>query len=271
MNRYRSPGAILTGAVFLVGLLLMGMSLRQYLLQAQKTLLPKLETSEFSSAAMLEETRMLFVQAAPAASQYASISEQNMFSPERRPWSPPPPAQTPSPTTEPERPSPVAPGGIRLYGTTISTEKKLALLYFERFTSRQKHFLAREGDIVRDEGERGETVYYQIVSVAQDRVELLDAQGNNVTIGLYDHQRTDSSPGLPPPNIVMQQRQSQGQRQPGPGQASPVVQPTTPEAAGLQQSLSDLPDSMEERERLAREGRLRRIDTPFGPVYRPVE
>lgn len=270
MNRYYSPGVLLIGMVLLAGLLLIGMSLRQYLLHTQKTLLPKLEASEFSSAAMLEEIQMLFGQAVPAASQYASISELNMFSPDRRPWSPPP-AQAPSPTAEPERSLPIAPGGIRLYGTTISTEQNLALLYFERFASSRKYFLAREGDTVRDEGERGETVYYQVVSVFQDRVELLDAQGNSVTIGLYDHQRSVASPGLPPPNIVMQQRQPQVQHQTVPRQSIPNAQPIIPEGADPQQALSGLPDSMEEREQLVREGRLTRIDTPFGPVYRPVE
>jgi hypothetical protein len=236
-------------------------------------------TGERTPATVLDEMRTLFAHVPPAASQYTDISERNMFSPERRPWAPPPTEPPRDSSAEAEMSALSGPSGIRLYGTTISDEQKQALLYFERFSSRQKHRLATEGEIVRDEGERGETVYYQVVSVGRDRVELQDARGNDITVGLYDHQKTELPPSQPPPAVITQPRptaqlqgQPQSEQQPQTSPEGATVAPDVPNS-GLEpiRRMEDMPESTEEREQLVREGRLRRIDTPFGPVYRPVE
>jgi len=216
----------------------------------------KEERAGVDSAMLSQELRMLFPDTSSAASQFAIVTESNLFSPERRPWSPPP--QVPDDASQGESQAqtllPDA-GGIRLYGTSIGPDRKTALVYFERFVSKQKHRILEEGETARDEGERGESFYFVLKKLEQDAVVLMDAQGREHVIGLYEHMRAE------PP---------QGPQQSTSMNAQPLL-PVAAEGNEPIRRVEDMPESLQERERLAKEGRLRRISTPSGPVFRPVE
>ena len=78
---------------------------------------------------------------------------------------------------------------IRLYGTARSEQGKTALLFMDPFQADPKYRLAREGEVLRDEGDRGEWLYYQVMNIDQDKVTLEASDGESVQISLYGHQR----------------------------------------------------------------------------------
>ncbi|PTN35137.1 hypothetical protein [Desulfonatronum sp. SC1] len=214
------------------------------------------ERADVVSAMLSQELRLLFPDPSMGSAQYAIVTDKNLFSSERRAWSPPPSVAGDAPQAEPQAQTFLPDTtGIRLYGTSIVPDRKTALVYFERFASRQKHRILEEGETARDEGERGESFYFVLKKLEQDSVVLVDAQGREHVIGLYEHMRTE------PPRGPQQSTRMNAQSAPSAtaGENEPV------------RRVEDIPESLEERERLAKEGRLRRISTPSGPVFQPVE
>jgi hypothetical protein len=256
---------VLTLLLFLGAAALAGASVYEYRREAADLAPPAGADQEEVSGMLVQELRAMFAEVPPPISQFSAVAEKNLFSPDRTAWAPPPPPPKTEPDQEAEEPPP-PPGShrIRLYGTTISPSEKTALLYFERFSSKQKHRLVAEGETVSDDGEKARGGEFVLQSVKKDAAILTDKDGHEIVVGLYDHERTDPPP---PPKPAADPKPSPTQP---PGQ--PVAAESQPPSAGEPiRRMEDIPDSKEEREQLAKEGRLRRISTPFGPVYRPVE
>lgn len=222
------------------------------------------QQADETSAMLPMELSALLSEAPPPLTQYQPISDKNLFSPDRKPWTPP--APPPKPAEEPiaeEPPPPAPPPGdprIRLYGTTITDNRRTALLYFDRFTSKQKHRLLEVGETARDEGERGERYFFVLQSIEQDKAVLEDADGWEHVVGLFDHERRAPAPEPTPAATTPERAPTAGNEDQG---VAPTGEPI--------RRMEDIPESLEEREQLAEEGRLRRLSTPFGPVFRPIE
>ncbi len=258
MKRKVSSSMILN-LLFIVGTLALAWGTWNAYFDWKRTPLTADDDSMDAVSAMLpQELRMMLADASPATSEYGIVTEKNLFSPNRRAWAPPPQVAEDASQGENQAQALTPEAlGIRLYGTTIGLGQKTALLYFERFVSKQKHRILGEGETARDEGERGESVYFILKGLEQDAVVLEDAQGREHPIGLYEHPRTE--PVAAP-----------GPRQ-GAGMNGPAFAPVPGDGNEPILRMEDIPESLEERERLAAEGRLRRISTPAGPVFRPVE
>ena len=230
--------------------------------------LPSVDQQADETAAMLPmELNALLSETPPPLSQFQPVSDKNLFSPDRKPWAPPPPPPKPKKepkAEEPPPPPPPPPGDprIRLYGTTLTDTRQAALLYFERFSSKQKHRLLDVGDTARDDGERGDRNFFVLKSIEHDKAVLEDADGWEHVVGLFDHERRAPAP-IPTPTPVA--------AAPSRTDAAEQEDQDSPEQGEPIRRMEDIPESLEEREQLAKEGRLRRISTPFGPVFRPVE
>lgn len=239
----------------------------QYRYEAGRVVDVPVEDAGEASGMVVQELRAMFSEVPPAISQFDTISEKNLFSPERAAWAPPPPPPVVEEEETDEAPPPSGPHRIRLYGTTIGSERKVALLYFERFSSNRKHRMVGEGETVRDDGDGPRGGEFLVKQVEPERVVLADASGQEIVVGLYDHERSAPPPPPEPPTKPAQQPQAPPQMP-----ATPLTMPAPPPPSGdVIRRMEDMPETLEEREQAAKEGRLRRISTPFGPVFRPLE
>ena len=217
-------------------------------------------------AAMLpQELRILLAEVPPPTfTQYGTVAEKNLFSPDRREWAPPPPAATEETMPEHALPAPQT-QRVRLYGTIISQDIETALLYFEQFSSPRKHRIMEVGETVWDESNDGNDASFVLVRLEKDLAVLEDQLGLEHVVRLYDHQR---KPVESVAHVLLDKlaRHDAAVSPRPPSEAS-----ETDDENGPIRRMEDIPKSLEEREQLAREGRLLRINTPFGPVFRPVE
>lgn len=259
MIKNLTPSAAFTLSLSLATLVLIGAAGYKYRSEARKSVHVTVEDGTEISGMLVQELRAMYSDVPPAISQFQAVAEKNLFSPDRKAWAPPPPPDAEQ-ASEEAPPQPSGPHRIRLYGTSIGPEIKSALLFFESFSSKQKHRVVREGETVEDDGERGKGTRYVLQALEQERAVLTDARGQEIVVGLYDHQRAAPSPAVaeakPAQPAASQPAASTAQVQP---QGEPI------------RRMEDIPDSLEEREELARQGRLRRISTPFGPAFRPIE
>ncbi len=264
------------------------------------------------------------------------IAQKNLFTPKRQAWQPPQKKKTAQKDNEQdkdqsqaravERAREIPRSKIRLYGTTITDSTKTALVYMEPFQAKDKYFRVQEGEILRDEGERGEWLYFKLASVTSDSVTLEDPGGESFDVGLYDHQRehkktasrdtsgiqiTVGGEQVSPDSDQEGQAEAGGKGAEGSetGQKAgqdatstsegPDGEPSTGDGSdaeqgsddtenaqdkggpqGLVEALKNLRDqrdkgsgesmSAEEREQQVEEGNMRKIETPFGTIYRPA-
>ncbi len=273
----------------------------------------------------ISEVRALFAQSGTENEHLDVIAKKNLFSADRRPWAPP--EQDDDGNGEEstrEQRNRYSHKGIRLYGTTLTDSRKMALVYFAPFQDKDKYRMVSEGETARDKGERGQKVYFKVSAIEQDSVELEDPAGSAVQVGLYDHQRQASKSPSPDSQVrvviggtdeapiaeteAASSRQGgsasdqQGKAEPAsegdaaePGEAAqPGEGPETgeagqgqPEAEGQQnekaRNIFELFKQLgtkgrgqddlnnEQKEQMVEEGRMRKVDTPFGTIYRPVD
>ncbi|MDZ7761348.1 MAG: hypothetical protein U5L00_13990 [Desulfovermiculus sp.] len=328
----KSPHIFLPVALISAGLFIISIAWSSYQEQSQRSL-PNSETavSERQESSG-QEVGSLFKN--PQDLQDTSlevIAQKNLFSPERKAWQPPAPKDSEKNEEEnqesqddrraSQRLQRIDHSKIRLHGTTITDTDKMALMFMDPFESKHKYRLAREGEVLRDEGERGEWLYYTVVSIHPNTVGLEISGGESFQIGLFDHQRekrkaqskktdriqvvvggkepkegsaqrTGPKAGEQEPDESSQPGSSQeaegnatpqGSSPPDsePGQDQGPDQEESSQPRGLAEVLKQLgqrqksqesPGSLssEERERRVEEGSMKKVETPFGTIYRPV-
>lgn len=258
-----TPSKIFTLVMFLAIMSVSWASICTYRSEARRSLPTPANQAREISDMLAEELQALHSDVPPPISQYQAVTEQNLFSPDRKAWEPPQAAPEPEPEQAVDAPPPPVSGPqrIRLYGTTIGPERRTALLFFQHFASRQKHRLVEEGETVHDDGDGARDISYILKSLESERAVLEDNRGQKIVVGLYDHERAairDEGVQAPQPDTAQPAPPAQK-----PDDSPPVADPI--------RRMEDIPRELEERERLAKEGRLRRISTPFGPVFRPIE
>lgn len=229
-----------------------------------------------------------------AVDAFMPIVEDNLFSPDRRPWVPPLSA-TPSPPP-PVAPPPPRVSNIRLYGTQVTTQEKIGLFYFGDLPGRNKHRMLREGEFVWDGEEAEGRQVFQVVTIERSKATLVDSAGRSFDIGLFDHSHGPARGDTPPlftqqgPTIItsVPARPREPASAPHATPALSTDSPTEPgerplegtgggrvEPPPLETEQSSHPplipiQNHEEMEQLVEEGKMRKIMTPFGPIYRPI-
>jgi hypothetical protein len=295
-----------------------------YVHEANQELPPPSSKAQKGNLPSMEEVRALFHQSGAEKEQLDVIAQKNLFSSDRSPWTPPDQdgggKEEDGGNEGRGRRIRVSHQGIRLYGTTLTETKKLALVYFAPFQDKDKYRTLSEGDVARDKGERGEKVYFRVASITPESVEFEDPAGELFSIGLYDHQRQAAKQpsrdsqvqvvlgGMEEPAPVetgsdrpaqagsatedarqgrASQRESGAQASEGGEAAEGQVeaeqeQPESEEqknekARNIFELFKQLGTkgrddvSQERKEELVEEGRMRKVETPFGTIYRPVD
>ena len=197
---------------------------------------------------------LLFERRSPAREEVAVIAERNVFSPLRKAWTPPPPPEPEKVPEEPKAPPPPPKrDGVELRGTAMVGNTRTAMIHFRPFNPPET-LLLREGGVAKPSKADGPV--FTMVRIEPDRVIMKDSAGAEFQVGLYDHSRQTAAQT--------------------PVQQQAVVSTETPKAAAPPASSvvskaprKETPDAIQERnEQLVKEGKMRKILTPFGPVYR---
>jgi hypothetical protein len=211
----------------------------------------------------------LFERRQPGKEEMAVIVEKNVFSPRRTAWAPPPPPE-PAPE-EPEAPEPPPPpppakrDGVELRGTAMVGDTRTAMVHFKTFNPPETLIL-REGAAAKSKS--AQKPEFTVVRIEPDKVMMKDAAGAEFQVGLYDHPRqvasqapaqapavvSTAAPAAPAPTGSVA----------GEASAGSIVGKTPPK------NLSPAEVQRERNEQLVKEGKMRKINTPFGPVYRQL-
>ena len=195
----RTPQLLLPLALFGAGFFIMSMAWGSYQEHAERDLPDMGQVDSNQDPISVQEIQSEFTSSVGMSEDfYDVIAKDNLFHRNREAWKPPEPKNDSQEENQDQnrnkengkrRIARISHSKIRLYGTTSSEQGKTALLYMDPFQADTKYRLAREGEIVRDEGERGEWLYYKVVDIDQDRVALEASDGESVEISLYGHQR----------------------------------------------------------------------------------
>ena len=182
------------------------------------------------------------------------IISNNLFSPERRPW-----ARPVSEDPDDARRVQADPGAFRLHGIISRDDERMALIYNRDLPSPDTYSLVRAGQSITME-DNGLQTAYTLTDIHDDYV-TIQSGGRIFHVHLFADRPT---------------REDDPREEPeGPPDALEPLAPGT----GLEHLMQRLEDdevspdpapSPEDMERLVEEGRMHRIDTPLGPVYRPV-
>lgn len=336
----RSPQLFLPLAVFVLGVFLLSTAWGVYTQKANRPLPDAHVQPGSKEVPSVRELRsMLSESPAEKDENLDMIAEKNLFTPQREAWQPPPkedPDQD-GQGQENGRSSNEAAGRvreihrskIRLYGTAMTDSGKNALMYMDPFQTDNKHFVAHEGDVLRDAGQRGKWLFFRVISIRRNSVALEDPGGETFDVGLYDQQPKNAQKPSPRDTsglhitvggdqVPLDPDRAEGGKKdapgsenvertapradrdvliaPGrekaePGSADQSKAQTSPEHAqgagkqggsqSLQQALEGLGGqeseesgeslSAKERKQQVEEGKMQKIETPFGTIYRPVQ
>lgn len=226
--------------------------------------------------ATIKELRSKLSKPEVGVGRYAVTADKNLFAADRKAWQPPAP---PQPQVEnkdgaakvPEVAAPVR-RDVVLYGTYLSGSVKKAMLHFKRF--RKGRMLLAEGEEAKDEetGKSGrrKTPVYKILKVEAKNVTLKDERGAEFVVSLYDNKQRRSARTNNKKNIQVEAAVTVA---PAPTKssrpASLAKKSTSPSGSTLSaRQIRKL--SVEEKDALVKKGELRKLNTPFGPVYKRV-
>lgn len=253
----------------------------------------------------------------PAGNEFEVVAQQNLFSPDREAWTPPP--ANDQEEARPARTQRVNPKEFKLYGVTFAGEEKMALIHYQRLPESSRNRLVAEGETIYQERNGGEAVF-RVASIGVESV-TLEANGDSFEVGLFSHERQvvqssgedrisiaiggtsqpveptqASAPGQPETRPASEHSEARPS-EPGSGHVeagtegpavtdTPDSEGTDQEASGDQPQARGLPELLQkmregasqggqaqdsgDMETRVQEGTMRKIDTPFGPIYRPV-
>lgn len=224
--------------------------------------------AEPKQAALIEkEVASRLARSKAVGARYRIIEEKNLFSEDREPWrKPPPPPKKPEkkkPKPPPPPPPPPPPGTVIYYGSFVSEGERYAIVRFPKMPSGEyarKELVMKEGEtaweIKRPEGGQ----YYTLVSVTRRYLEVRDNKGRQYRVGLFDHNRPQVASTTPNKVSITT--------------TAAKDKPAASTSSGG--SASKAPDSSnalskDDKEKLVEQGLMKKIITPFGPVYRPIK
>jgi hypothetical protein len=208
---------------------------------------------------------LLFERRVPPQDQFAVIAEKNVFSPLRKAWAPPPP-----PPAEPEAPvveetpvlEPPRREDVELRGTAMVGETRKAILGFKSFRPPQTLLLA-EGEVA-SEKEIKDGPRFTVVRIENESVRIKDAEGREFLVGLFDHRREAPAATVNQSTVELAP-QIAPQSEAPPAEATILVGGASDNVTPSKLSSDQL---RQKNEQLVKEGKMKKIYTPFGPVYR---
>ncbi len=269
----------ISGALFLVAGIGFALALGAYGQQAEQTFSPSPGNGDTETSLVIEELKGQLEAPSLEAARYSIIAEQNLFSPDREAWAPPPPRPEPPQEEEAPPPPPANRNDVALHGTYLSGGEKRAILSFRHFRSAPKSRILTEGQEARDE-DGNARLSYTVKEIHEDRVELEDSRQQTFSVGLFDNKQASPRATQQKTTIEVEQGAIAGpvasaSASTGDG-GSPSASPSSSQKGGQEGkdglSTADVNRmDQEDKDRLVEEGKLRKINTPFGNVYKPVK
>ena len=198
-----------------------------------------------------------------ARSGHDVIADKNLFSQEREEWV--------NPVTEQqaEHPSKVKRTDVVLYGIYRSGGESIAILGLPRIAENNKKFLLTAGD--KADSQPGRPPFsYTLVSIEEEGVTVRDHNGAVFSVGLYDHQRSPSLPraAIPPGGSGVKVVTTKPS--PNANKGGGVVRPDSGKTPnGITKPVNAM--SKAEKEAMVKQGKLKKVSTPFGTLYRPIK
>ncbi len=268
----------ISGALFLVAGIGFVLALGAYGQQAEQTFSPSPGNGDTETSLVIQELKGQLETTNPGPARYSIIAEQNLFSPDREAWMPPQPKPDPPKEEEPPPPSPTNRNDVALHGTYLSGGEKRAILSFRHFRSAPKSRILTEGQEARDE-DGNARISYTVKEIHEDRVELEDSRQQTFSVGLFDNKKSSPQATQQKTTIEVEQGAIAGpvasasaSTGDGGGSSASSAQKKGQGGDGDALSTADVNRmDQEDKDRLVEEGKLRKINTPFGNVYKPVK
>ncbi|MBI4607414.1 MAG: hypothetical protein HY726_00210 [Candidatus Rokubacteria bacterium] len=154
-----------------------------------------------------------------ATSGEGVISQGNLFSPERRPWTPPPPPP-PAKPEPPPAPKPEPPPQFVVYGVLIMGTDRIALLKEPKLTAGKVQEIVLGAQVGP----------YRLARVEADRV-VLEKDGSSLTVAVDD-------PARPKGQVIALPGRAPQVPMPQPPAAPPSASPSGPEPSAAE-TLTD--------------------------------
>ena len=213
--------------------------------------------------------RMFFSRNRPDRDQFAVIRDRNVLSPTRKAWV----EDEKDVHDKGEAAGDAADrGDVQLLGVAFMGGDRKVLL---RVTASGRGIteLCGEGESVPGPAESSGPMF-RVVEIGERSVRLEDSAGEQFTVSLFGHEREeeevadDSIYTTPTPMFIVGDTDSASEEVAPEEDASEEVAPE--EDAADEDGYSEYDSDEEElrNEQLVREGKLKKIETPFGPVYR---
>ncbi len=119
-----------------------------------------------------------------SAAEFEIVARKNLFSPERRAWSPPesktdPEEQTQAPALRVDKKD------FRLYGITVIQDQKMALLYYKRFPENSRHRLLTEGETFYED-RSGTSLAITVAGIEKESI-TIEAGEDIFKVDLFSH------------------------------------------------------------------------------------
>lgn len=202
----------------------------------------------------------------PDLNQFDFVVEKNLFSPDREPWQSVVDERFREPADSVQGFS-LNPNEFRLYGIAILGEERSALVYYQRLPEKYRHRLIKEDEPVYELPEGGSEVF-RIREIHDDLV-VIESGDQAFEVSLFGHERqTQDQAPSPPPTSEPDEGSTLQETDTGP-QTMPGL-PEILRQMGQEGREIDPGKTLEELDKEVEQGTMIRLDTPFGPVYRPA-
>ncbi|MCK5540121.1 MAG: hypothetical protein KAI69_04270 [Deltaproteobacteria bacterium] len=224
--------------------------------------------------ATIKELKSKLIKSKVGAGRYEVTADQNLFAADRKAWQSP----VPPPEATVKKDEALAPAAVPvrrdviLYGTYLSGKVKKAMLHFKRF--RKGRILVAEGEQAKDEESsdsgRRKSPVYTVLKVEAKKVTLRDQKGSEFEVGLYDNKqrrpvRTDNKRNIKVDTASSSARKlAKSAKHAKAAPKERVAEPAYLSAAHIRKL------SAEEKDGLVAGGELKKLNTPFGAVYKRI-
>lgn len=183
-----SPQVLTALLLLAIGLGIIVLSVKEYKGHSQQDIEASPNAAQVQTTVTVQELQAMF-SGSSAFGDYEVIASKNLFSSSREAWTPSEPKEDNDPEPEQNRRrSRVDQKAIRLYGTTLNQEQKLALIYYRGWPEKNRHRLLQEGQTAYRDAD-GQEALFLVAQVDKDSVTLEDNTGESFTVSLFSHER----------------------------------------------------------------------------------
>ena len=148
-------------------------------------------------------------------------------------------------------------------------EERKAILRFKSFRSGQTMLLA-EGAVAQEKDVQ-DGPKYTVLGIKSESVRLKDNAGREFLVGLYDHGREAPRQATPQASVEVAPATSEAKPAASQEASSAVVVGGQGGASASSGQGTTKAQQQQKNEQLVKEGKMTKISTPFGPVYRKNE